>query len=461
MAIIPAPRRSARTALPLTAVPTIAVPVAPVATTRDGAIDLVRALCVAAVVALHALMVGVIVDASGPVFANAAEGASWFAPLTWVLQVMPLFFVVGGFAGASAFRRRRARGGTRAEFVAGRVQRLLVPAVVVVGVVGAALAALAMAGVPADLVAVAGWRFAQPLWFLGVFLLCQALLPVLLVAHERRPLTTIGALAAAAVVVDLARAATGLEAIGILNLALVWLALQQIGFFLADGRIDALRRRTRVLVLGGAVAALAASFAGGIYSHDLIANLNPPTTALLIVGVAQTAAFSLLRDRLDSLSRSRRIAGFTRFVTERTMTIYLWHMPVLLAMAGASALFALSTGIALPEPSSAAWWVTRPVWLAAALILTAVVACALAGVERRRMPRPAASVALVPRAVALGIGAVVLLLVVGTTAVTAAIAVTMMLVALRWSSERRAADHHQHGGEHDAGEQADQPIDRA
>jgi peptidoglycan/LPS O-acetylase OafA/YrhL len=290
---------------------------------------------------------------------------------------------------------------------------------------------LGLAGVPADIVLIAGFRYSQPLWFLGVYLLCQVLLPVLLTAHDRAPVRTLLALAAGAVLVDVARAVTGVEAIGFLNLALVWLTLQQVGFFLADGRIDALPARTRVVVAVVAVAALATTFLVGVYSPDLIENLNPPTAALLLVGVAQTALLSLGRSRLRALSRRRAAAAFLSFVTTRTMTIYVWHMPVLLAMAGAAAVFAMATGIALPEPSSVEWWLTRPLWLALALALTAAVAWALAGAERRRMGPTTASRSRTVQAAVVGIGGVVLLLAAGTSVLTAALTVGLLAWSLR------------------------------
>lgn len=408
---------------------------------RDTGIDFVRACCVIGVVVLHAMMVGVTVVDRRPLFENASDGTVWIAPLSWVLQVMPLFFVIGGFAGILAYRRQRAQGGSAIAFVAGRLHRLLLPAVVTIGVVGAGLILLAAAGVPADLVAMAGFRYGQPLWFLGVFLCCQALLPALAAAHDRAPLMTIGALVAAAVLVDVLRAATEVDGFGFINLLFVWAALQQLGFFLADGTIDRSSYRTRVLVGVGAVVVLALACAAGVYSADLVANINPPTTALFFVGIAHTAALSLFRARLALVSEHPRVAIFTAFVTRRTMTIYLWHMPVLLAMAGASAVFALATGSALPAPDSAGWWLGRPLWIVAALGLTAAVAMVFARIEAVPMPTATASPRRIVGATIVALLAVVLLLVVGTSALTAAAAVMLIVVALRTasSSVRREA----------------------
>jgi hypothetical protein len=279
----------------------------------------------------------------------------------------------------------------------------------------------------------AGFRFGQPLWFLGVFLLCQALLPALAAAHERAPLRSIVSLAGAAVLVDVLRATTGVDALGFLNLVLVWTALQQLGFFLADGSIGALGRRVRVLAGVGAVVVLVLTWWTGVYSSDLIANINPPTAALLLVGVAHTAVLSLVRDRLARLADRPRVAFVTDVVTRRAMTIYLWHMPVLLAMAGASAGFALTTGVALPAPDSLGWWLGRPLWLAVALALTALVATVFARVEAVPTPLVTHSRGRITGAVLLGLAAVVLLLVAGTSVSTATLAVLAILVALRAS----------------------------
>ena len=404
---------------------------------RDAGIDLIRALCVLGVVLLHAIMVGVTVTDHGPLFENASDGTGWIAPLSWVLQVMPLFFVIGGFSGLLAYRRMRERGGTAIGFVAARLHRLLRPAVFTIAAVGIALALLTVAGVAADLIAVAGFRYGQPLWFLGVFLLCQALLPALVALHDRAPYRTIAVLAAAAVTVDVLRAVTGLEGLGFLNLAFVWMALQQLGFFLADGRIGALRRRTRVATVVGALLLMVVLFLTGVYSSDLIANINPPTAALLLVGVVHTGLVSLNRDRLERASRRPAAAAFTAFVTRRTMTIYLWHMPVLLAMAGATALAAMVGGFALPALDTAEWWMARPLWLGAALALTAAVAVATDRFETHPAPEATTSARRLAVGTLAGLVGVVLLLVAGTTVSTAIIAVLLLAGALRWA--RRSA----------------------
>ncbi|ALX67062.1 acyltransferase family protein [Microbacterium sp. XT11] len=410
--------------------PVIAVPRTATATTRDTGIDFVRALCILGVVLLHSLMVGVTLTPNGPVFDNASTGTWWIVPVSWTLQVMPLFFIIGGFSGLTAYRRQRGRGEPASVFVAGRVHRLLRPAVVAVALAGIALLSLAAAGVSPELIAVAGFRYGQPLWFLAVFLLCQALLPALAAAHERAPRLTLALLAGAALSVDGVRIATGAEAVGFLNLAFVWLTLKQLGFFFADGSIDALGRKVRAVTGVGAIALLVATTAAGVYSPDLIASINPPTGALLLVGMAHLSALSLFRDRLRAISRAPLAASFSRFVNGRAMTIYLWHMPVLLAMAGVSALAALTAGVHLSTPSSLGWWIGRPLWLGAALAFAALTALLFTRAETAPAPAAATAPGRLLGAVLLGVASVGLLLVVGTSPITAAVSVGGLLCAL-------------------------------
>lgn len=78
---------------------------------RDPAVDAARVACVITVVCLHVLMVTITRDpASGEIRSVLVPTLQpWYWWATWLLQVMPLFFVVGGAATAGAWRRRSWR----------------------------------------------------------------------------------------------------------------------------------------------------------------------------------------------------------------------------------------------------------------------------------------------------------------------------------------------------------------
>jgi peptidoglycan/LPS O-acetylase OafA/YrhL len=56
------------------------------------------------------------------------------------------------------------------------------------------------------------------------------------------------------------------------------------------------------------------------------------------------------------------------------MTIYLWHLPIIIAVAG----FGLLLPIPVPEPASPALWATRPIALFVVLALTLLMSIPLA-----------------------------------------------------------------------------------
>lgn len=411
-------------------------------TGRDRSLDLLRAACTVLVVLVHALMVGVTVSGGMPVFENAMD-AEWFAPVSWFVQMMPLFFLAGGATAVGAWRRARARGETAGQFASGRIRRLLAPAVVAMAVMGAGLVALGLAGVPAEIVAVAGFRMSQPLWFLGVFALVQALVPAMVALHERRPAWGVAGPLLAVIAIDAARLATGVEAIGFLGLAAVWLLVQQLGFLLGDGVLARIPADARAAATAGALGLLALLTSAGPYSPDMYVNLNPPTLALVLLATAQVMLFSLLQPALRRLAAVPRVASWIDAIGDRAMTIYLWHMPVLIGLAGVLALLGIAGALDLPAPSTGAWWLTRPAWLVAAGVAVAAVTL-LAGRFERGAFGPAAGGLRAAAAAILAVVAVALIFVLGLSGPVAALSAGVMLLALRLTRARAGDIHRRH-----------------
>src|ERR1700741_1442756 len=102
--------------------------------TRDRYVDLLRIASIAVVVLGHWLMAVVTVD-DGEFHVGNVLGmvpGLWLA--TWVLQVMPIFFFVGGFANLVTIDALRRKGQGTAEYLVGRVQRLVWPVAALFGV---------------------------------------------------------------------------------------------------------------------------------------------------------------------------------------------------------------------------------------------------------------------------------------------------------------------------------------
>ena len=337
---------------------------------RDLTLDLARVACVLLVVVIHLLQVGIGTDADGAfVVTRPAEMQEWFALATWAGQIMPLFFVVGGFASAAGWRSHTARGGSATDFVRGRALRLAQPALPLFVFFAIVLGAATLLQLAPDIVEAAAVGAGSPLWFLAAYLLCQTCVPLMMRLDASAPRLTVAVLALGVVAVDALRYATGVEDIGLLNLAFVWLLCQQFGFWYFRGAFDRLSPFALATIAAACYLSLWPLTAFGPYGVSMLGNLNPPTLPLVVLGLAQACLLRLLRRPLSALM-ARRAARVVVFVVgSRLMTIYLWHLPVILAVTG---LTLLIPGAA-PSPASAAWWWSRiPMFLVVMGILYAL-----------------------------------------------------------------------------------------
>ena len=76
---------------------------------------------------------------------------------------------------------------------------------------------------------------------------------------------------------------------------------------------------------------------------------------LVVLAVAQACILRLLRPTLSRLMQTTAARAVVFLVGSRLMTIYLWHLPVILLVSGV----ALLIPGAAPEPGSTAWWWSR------------------------------------------------------------------------------------------------------
>jgi len=114
----------------------------------------------------------------------------------------------------------------------------------------------------------------------------------------------------------------------------------------------------------------------------MLTDLNPPTVPLIALGLSQACVLRLLRPALSRLMNTRAARAVVFLVGSRLMTVYLWHLPIIIILAG----IALLIPGASPEPGSAGWWWSRiPVYL---LVLALLFALSLV-VGRWEQPRDA------------------------------------------------------------------------
>jgi hypothetical protein len=347
---------------------------------RNHVVDLVRVVALAGVVLGHWLKQGWFVDEGVLHRLDLLRIAPWTHPLTWVFQVIPLFFLVGGFVNAQSWRHAETRGTGYGAWLAQRAGRLTRPLVPLL-VLWCALVPLASwVGLDHDWLRIASTSALGPTWFLATYLVIVALVPLTVRAWERWGAWTLlpGCVALA---VDVLSVRLDSTVIGGLNLLLVWGSVHQLGYGWRDGFLRPRRRAAALLLvgLGGAVALVAL----GPYGSSMVGvsgygvnNANPPRVTLLLLGLAWAGLVLLAEPALGRFSQRAPVRTVVASVGPRAMTVYLWH-PTAMGILAAGSLWLGGAGLH-PRPSSLEWWALRPPWLLA-LVLTLVVCVALVG----------------------------------------------------------------------------------
>lgn len=344
---------------------------------RSRAVDVVRVLALAAVVLGHWLKQGWYVDAAGDLHRAGLLGiAPWTHPLTWVFQVIPVFFVVGGFANARSWRSATHRGVGYGAWLAGRTERLTRPVVplLLFWLVVAPLAPLV--GLGGDWLRIASVTSLVPTWFLATYVVIVAVTPVTLAAWGRWGIRAPLAGLAAACLVDLWSIRADSTAVGALNLLLVFGTLEMIGFAWADGWF-ADRRRAVACSVGGLATTMLLVWLGpygmsmvGVNGHGLN-NTYPPRATVLFIGLFLSGGAIAAAPWLSRLVADPARWRATVALEGRLMTIYLWHLTAL-GVLGAAALTADGFGLT-EHPDTREWWLLRPAWLVALAATTVVI----------------------------------------------------------------------------------------
>lgn len=362
---------------------------------RDRVVDAARALCIVVVTVWHWTLSVTHRTADGsltmPNPIHAVPGG-WLA--TWVLQIMPVFFLVGGFANLAGWQRAQGRGTTAGQFVRGRLRRLLWPTVVwaLVWLAGELIAA-ALPGPHRWM-----WQwfpgYLTPLWFLGVYGLLIAVVPITATLNARYGAWVLGALVLLIAVGSVAHRGAGLAWAAWVTAALVWLFCHQLGHAWRSWDLGRRPPAQRLAVVGVGLAGLVGLTAGAGYPLSMVSttgtdsNIFPTNAAIAALAVFQLGLLVLLTPVAERLLRRPAAWKPVVVVNVGALTVFLWHMTAYVVVLWA---FEGLGGTLAAEPT-AGWWAQRWLWLLAPLAVLAVLAVLFVRVElAARRPRKGAA----------------------------------------------------------------------
>jgi fucose 4-O-acetylase-like acetyltransferase len=329
---------------------------------RDVFIDTLRVAAVLIVVAGHWVTTAVIWEEGQLAGENALSVIPESHLATWLLQVMPLFFFVGGFANARSLAHH---GGDYLAYLRSRFVRLLTPTVAFMAVwLVVGILAEALPWPEPNVVESAADVAALPLWFLGLYVVVVALAPPLWRLHERLGWWVPAFLMIGTVAVDVLVHGLGYDTIGVANYAFVWLLPHQLGFFYADGRLEQVSGWLAGTLAAVGLLGLVVAVTVGGYPVSMIGvpgenrwNTNPPSLPLVALMIWLIGLALLARPRIRSWAlRKRRLVQRLNSIT---LTLYLWHVGALTITAAV----VYPLGFPRSDTGSALWWATRPIWL--------------------------------------------------------------------------------------------------
>ena len=338
---------------------------------RNHYVDLLRALSLLVVVAWHWVFTIIIWREDGPHATNPIGFTRGLFFATWLLQVMPLFFYVGGYSHLKAWERARGRGQSIWHFVWVQLKRLAIPALALLGVW---IALGIILGNVFDLqwIAKAVLLVVSPLWFIAVYLMLVLMLPMFLWLHRRFDSIVLVWFAGLAGIVDILRFRYGHDWLGLANMIFVWGLCHQLGFFY--DRIVAAARRTDWSLLYAGLFGLSLLVLSRLYPGSMVgipgqrSNMAPPTLCIVALMMFQAGVAEVIRPRLEPRLTRERWSRFNALINRFSMPLFLFHTTGMALQRAVS--YALAGHRNEATRPTGWWWLSRPLAVVGPLLFT-------------------------------------------------------------------------------------------
>ncbi|MBV0917497.1 acyltransferase family protein [Mycobacteroides chelonae] len=302
------------------------------AATRDRALDVIRIVSLVGVVLGHTVMAVSAIDNGVLLWGNLLNGRPVFQALTWVFQIMPLFFFAGVAASVGSWKPGTSWG----SWLMHRCTRLYRPVFYYLGFWAVALLILRQI-LPLHVYEPVAGVSTQLLWFLGAYVLVLAAVPLLArITTTRSMLGALAGIYLGIAAVDVLRLGLGAPAgIGYVNFV-VWLLPAVLGV----GYRRQLITQKAALMLAAAVFAInIALVTFGPYTISLVGvagqkvpNMIPPSLVLAGHAIVLSALAIAAMPAINRWAQRPRVWWAVAIGNSGAMTLYLWHMPALLGM---------------------------------------------------------------------------------------------------------------------------------
>lgn len=333
---------------------------------RNRYVDLLRALSIGAVVLGHWIMAAPYFQGGLPSMDHLLQIQPWSRWLTWVFQVMPVFFFVGGFSNGVSWDGAQQRNQSYSTWLESRMRRLLGPVIplvilwAVLGVVGYAMQ------VHPKFIEIGSQVSLVPVWFLAIYFVIVMLVPLTRSAWHKFGVLSIIVPLGLAIGGDWLFFNTEYQSLAWFNYLFVWGAVHQMGYAWQQGKLGGLAQSSLIAIVGLASLVLLTQF--GPYPTSLVgvpgealSNTTPPKLPLVALGLTQIGLLLMLEGPMRRWLSHAKVWTSTVLVNGLIMPIFLWHSTVMMLLIGFC--FWVIPNVFFASPGSAQWWALRPIWV--------------------------------------------------------------------------------------------------
>jgi len=353
---------------------------------RNRYVDFLRAVSILVVIIGHWLIATAYVVDGEMHAGHLLQEQPQMQWLTWLFQVMPIFFIVGGYANAVSLESAERKNIPYAGWLSARLNRLVGPLLLLLVAWAALSVALGMFGVRPVVIQYVSQAALIPTWFLAIYIMVVILAPVAYRFWKHWGFASFWVFVAGAALVDAAFFMADMQWLGWSSYFWVWLAVHHLGFAWRDGRMGSAGRLLLYSALG--FASLWTLIHYGPYPLAMVgspdpgvSNTLPPKITLVALGVFQFGLLLSMEGPMRRALRGLRLWTATVLINSMIMTVYLWHITVMVIFV---ALLFLAGGIGLDiEPGTQEWWLSRPLWILILFALLLPLALLLSPLERR------------------------------------------------------------------------------
>ncbi len=332
---------------------------------RNRYVDLLRALAIGAVVMGHWIMAAPYFDGTAHMD-HLLDIQPWSRWLTWIFQVMPVFFFVGGFSNGVSWDSAQRRQQAYSTWLEARMRRLLGPAIplvllwAVLGVIGH------QTGVHPQMIKIGSQVSLVPVWFLAIYFVIVLLVPITRAAWQKFGMLSIYIPLALAVFGDWVYFNTEQQWWGWFNYLFVWGAVHQLGYAWQQQKLGGIVASLLMALFGLSLLIILTQFGPyptslvGVPSQEL-SNTTPPKLPLVALGLTQIGLLLSLEGPMRRWLARGRVWTATVLTNGFIMPVFLWHSTVMMLLIGLS--FLLFPGVLSAAPGSTEWWAMRPIWV--------------------------------------------------------------------------------------------------